>query len=974
MASQLRPSSEAVVIDYTTSIERSITNENVLMPPDKVTIKAVVTGKFNQNQRDESDSIITKLTLEIVAAELYSRTGLEKKTVKKEAKGIRDGDDVKFEATFEVPLDFGEIGAVMSYLPSKTPSGVRWLREKELLILQGDDGGERKKFESYPMKDVVMSPDDESSTRAFRSMFRSIKGENYSTVNAKVTMNLTSPFSDTIDDWIGKTPKLEIVPAELDPKSGEEKKRVEGSLRDSSGWNEAIYEYEFEVPSDFGEIGAVLVQNDHRHEMFLKTIILKRLRKDNSYLPSQTPSGLKKLREKELENLRGDGEGVRQTHDRIYDYDVYNDLGDPDKDPDLKRPVLGGEEKPYPRRCRTGRRKCTKDSSSESRATSLHDIYVPRDEAFSQVKSMSFRAKTILAFVHGLLPSLETMLTDHEFRYFTAIDKLFNEGIHLPIQSKQTLKNLPLRIIKAIEDTGKCLLRFETPQMTSRDHFSWIRDEEFCRQTLAGLNPYSIQLVTEWPLKSKLDPEEYGPPQSEITKELVEQQINGVMTLEEAIKQKKLFIIDYHDLLLPYVKCVRDIEGTTLYGSRTLMFLNQSEQLLPVAIELTRPQADKQPQWKKVFTPSSDATGAWLWKMAKAHVLAHDSGYHQLVSHWLRTHCVTEPYIIATNRQLSAMHPIHRLLRPYFHYTMEINALARLALINADGVIESSFSPRKYSMELSSVAYEQWQFDLQALPADLISRGMAVEDPNAPHGLKLAIEDYPFAADSLILWDAIKQWVTDYVNYYYADASLVKSDEELQGWWNEIQTVGHKDKKDEPWWPVLNTPEDLIGILTTIIWVTSGHHSAVNFGQYDFAGYFPNRPSIARTKMPNEDPTDQEWTRFLNKPEDSFLSCLPSPTQAVKVMGILDLLSTHSADEEYIGQVIEPSWEENQTIKASFNIFKAKLVELNVIIDRRNANETLKNRTGAGVVPYNLLIPVSEEGVTGQGVPNSISI
>ncbi|KAM7528889.1 hypothetical protein LguiB_032299 [Lonicera macranthoides] len=314
------PSSEAIVTDYTTSIERSITNENVLMPPDKVTIKAVVTGKFNQNQLDESDSIIAKLTLEIVAAELCP------------TKGIRDGDEVKFEAKFEVPLDFGEIGAVMSYLPSETPSGVRRLREKELLILQGDDGGERKKFESYPMKDVVMSPDDESSTSvtprivsglAFRSMFRSIKGENYSTVNAEVTMNLTSPFYDTIDDWRGKTPKLEIVPAELDPK---EKKRVEGSLRDSSGWNEAIYEYEFEVPSDFGEIGAVL-------------------------LPSQTPSGLKKLREKELKNLRGDGEGVRQTHDRIYDYDVYNDLGDPD----LKRPVLGGEEKPYPRRCTTAK-------------------------------------------------------------------------------------------------------------------------------------------------------------------------------------------------------------------------------------------------------------------------------------------------------------------------------------------------------------------------------------------------------------------------------------------------------------------------------------------------------------------------------------------------------------------------------------------------------------------------------------------
>ena len=129
-------------------------------------------------------------------------------------------------------------------------------------------------------------------------------------------------------------------------------------------------------------------------------------------------------------------------------------------------------------------------------------------------------------------------------------------------------------------------------------------------------------------------------------------------------------------------------------------------------------------------------------------------------------------------------------------------------------------------------------------------RGLAVEDPTAEHGLRLTIEDYPFANDGLILWDAIKQWVSDYVNHYYPEPSLVQSDGELQAWWTEVRTKGHADKKDEPWWPVLKTPENLIHILTTIIWVTAGHHAAVNFGQYMFAGYFPNRPTIAQTNMP----------------------------------------------------------------------------------------------------------------------------
>ena len=88
------------------------------------------------------------------------------------------------------------------------------------------------------------------------------------------------------------------------------------------------------------------------------------------------------------------------------------------------------------------------------------------------------------------------------------------------------------------------------------------------------------------------------------------------------------------------------------------------------------------------------------------------------VCHRLNTHAVIEPFAIATHRNLSVLHPIYKLLHPHFRDTISINALARKSLITAGGIVEQTFLPGPYSLEMSSAAYKNYQ----TLPNDLIKR------------------------------------------------------------------------------------------------------------------------------------------------------------------------------------------------------------------------------------------------------------
>jgi len=97
----------------------------------------------------------------------------------------------------------------------------------------------------------------------------------------------------------------------------------------------------------------------------------------------------------------------------------------------------------------------------------------------------------------------------------------------------------------------------------------------------------------------------------------------------------RLFILDHHDALMPYISRINST-NTKTYASRTLLFLQNDGTLKPLAIELSlpHPQGEQHGAVSKVFTPAHEGVSASVWQLAKAYAAVNDSGYHQLVSHW----------------------------------------------------------------------------------------------------------------------------------------------------------------------------------------------------------------------------------------------------------------------------------------------------------------------------------------------------
>lgn len=446
-------------------------------------------------------------------------------------------------------------------------------------------------------------------------------------------------------------------------------------------------------------------------------------------------------------------------------------------------------------------------------------------------------------------------------------------------------------------------------------HHDFHKDRVFAEMRVGGPNPVVLKRI------DRIDD------RFPVTEEHFAQAISGTDTLEAALREGRLYLLDY--------KCLENIVNSSypdkqkyVYAPLCLMVSHKSRKvLMPVAIQCRQSPGPDNP----IFTPADGSS----WMMAKTVVKVADGNHHEAVTHLGRTHLFVEPFVIATRRQLSGRHPLAILLVPHFEGTLSINSMAKGHLVSNYGPVDELLggtidSTRKLVVD----GLSDYQFDRAMLPDTFKARG--VDDPDL-------LPNYPYRDDSLLFWEAIHRWVSSYLALYYQSDADVQADPELAAWFDELVSreggrVAGIGKSG-----ATCTLEYLADAATLIIYTSSVQHAAVNFPQYDLMSYVPNMPLACYAPAP----TDRDATHA------DYLAMLPPMKHSHLQMELGYLLGTIRYTT--LGQYGEDRFED-PNVAEPLRRFNEEIRAIGDRIEERN----LERR------PYQFLVP--------SGIPQSINI
>ncbi|KAJ8282019.1 hypothetical protein COCON_G00045380 [Conger conger] len=465
------------------------------------------------------------------------------------------------------------------------------------------------------------------------------------------------------------------------------------------------------------------------------------------------------------------------------------------------------------------------------------------------------------------------------------------------------LKNLSIRFGESwndLDDFKRTYWKIRSP-ISDYVMNHWREDWLFCYQFANGPNPRSIK-------RCSVLPENFP-----VTADMVQSALGEHTSLDQEIKAGNVYLVD-HAILVGIPPNVIEEKTQHLAAPLCLLYDHPERGLIPLAIQLGQtPGADT-----PIFLPS-DPPLAWL--LAKIWVRHAEFQVFQVLSHLLRTHLLIEVFCVATLRQLPAVHPVYKLLTPHLRYTLEINSRARAELISFDGVFKKVVSTGGEGLvilaqrEYKFLTYRSLQPNL-----DFHERGVT------------KLKGYYYMEDSLMMWDAIHSFVSGVVSLYYASDNEVLQDSELQAWTRDITQEGHGDNPQFGLPSELTSKEELITLLSVVIFTASIQHAATNNGQFDWCAWVPNTPCTLRQPPP----TDKNAVTM-----EMIMSTLPDASQSCVQMAICWQLSRAQPDAIPIGQYVEEYFTEPRA-REVIKSFQEELQDIEKKIMKKNEGRELQ--------------------------------